>query len=258
MKKGTDYTVEYLSEGYKDPGTYEIKVTGKGNYTGEITYLLTIKEAGTIDLSKATVTLEEKSYAYDGNQIKPVIKSVKVGKTVIDPSEYTVIYGTNTQVGLGVVVLRGNGTTTINTKVVTFKITGTKITTKLINMSIPKSVTRGTDLKTAVTISTGLTEGTDYEVIYPATENAGKATIVITGINGYTGTIKKTVTVSKDKLTATNTTVTLPETIMMMKNGAKPMPEVTFNGSELAEGIDYTLSYANNKKAGTGTVTVQR
>ena len=256
LKKGTDYTVEYLSEGYKDPGTYEIKVTGKGNYTGEITYLLTIKEAGTIDLSKATVTLEEKSYAYDGNQIKPVIKSVKVGKTVIDPSEYTVIYGTNTQVGLGVVVLRGNGTTTINTKVVTFKITGTPIT-KLISVTVLKSVTRGTDLKTAVTISTGLTEGTDYEVIYPATENAGKATIVIKGINGYTGTIKKTVTVSKDKLTATNTTVTLPETIMMMKNGAKPVPTVTVDGTELVEGTDYTLSYANNKKAGTGTVTVK-
>ena len=257
LKKGTDYTVEYLSEGYKDPGTYEIKVTGKGNYTGEITYLLTIKEAGTIDLSKATVTLEEKSYAYDGNQIKPVIKSVKVGKTVIDPSEYTVIYGTNTQVGLGVVVLRGNGTTTINTKVVTFKITGTKITTKLINMTVPKSVTRGTDLKTEVTISTGLTEGTDYEVIYPATENAGKATIVITGINGYTGTIKKTVTVSKDTLTADNTAVSVPETVMIMKNGAKPVPTVTVDGTELAEGIDYTLSYVNNKKAGTGTVTVK-
>ncbi|HAE17190.1 MAG TPA: hypothetical protein DCG51_11675 [Erysipelotrichaceae bacterium] len=64
-------------------------------------------------------------------------------------------------------------------------------------------------------------------------------------------------TVSKDTLTAANTDVALPETVMMMKNGAKPMPEVTFNGTELTEGIDYTLSYANNKKAGTGTVTVK-
>ena len=64
-------------------------------------------------------------------------------------------------------------------------------------------------------------------------------------------------TVSKDTLTADNTAVSVPETVMIMKNGAKPIPEVTFNGTELAEGIDYTLSYANNKKAGTGTVTVK-
>jgi len=123
-------------------------------------------------------------------------------------------------------------------------------------VTVPKSVTRGTDLKTAVTISTGLTEGTDYEVTYPDTENAGKATIVITGINGYTGTIKKTVTVAKDKLTSANTTVAVPEAVMM-KNGAMPAPTVTVNETELVEGSDYTLSYANNKKAGTGTVTVK-
>ena len=209
-----------------------------------------------IDLSKAAVSFDKKSYAYDGEQIKPVI-TVKNGKTVVDPSLYTVTYGENNTVGTGTVTITGDDKDTIGTRTVAFKITGTKITTKLINMSVPKSVTRGTDLKTAVTISTGLTEGTDYEVTYPDTENAGKATIVITGTNGYTGTIKKTVTVSKDKLTTANTAVSVPETVMMMKNGAKPMPEVTFNGTELTEGSDYTLSYANNKKAGTGTVTVK-
>ncbi|MBQ1530922.1 MAG: hypothetical protein IIZ57_02155, partial [Solobacterium sp.] len=91
---------------------------------------------------------------------------------------------------------------------------------------------------------------------YPDTENAGKATIVITGINGYTGTIKKTVTVSKDTLTAADTVINVPDTAMM-KNGAKPEVTVTAGDTVLTEGTDYTLSYANNKKAGTGTVTVK-
>ena len=258
LKKGTDYTLEYPSEGYSEPGTYDITVTGIGNYTGTRTYQMTIGAEKQISLDKASVTLEKKSYGYqNGEPVRPNIKTVNVGKTVVDPSLYTVSYGENNTVGNGTVTITGNDSETIGTRTVTFKITGTKITTKLISVTVPKSVTRGTDLKTAVTISTGLTEGTDYEVIYPATENAGKATIVITGINGYTGTIKKTVTVSKDTLTADNTAVSVPETVMIMKNGAKPVPTVTVDGTELAEGIDYTLSYVNNKKAGTGTVTVK-
>ena len=258
LKKGTDYTLEYPSEGYSEPGTYDITVTGIGNYTGTRTYQMTIGAEKQISLDKASVTLEKKSYGYqNGEPVRPNIKTVNVGKTVVDPSLYTVSYGENNTVGNGTVTITGNDSETIGTRTVTFKITGTKITTKLISVTVLKSVTRGTDLKTAVTISTDLTEGTDYEVTYPDTENAGKATIVITGINGFTGTIKKTVTVSKDTLTADNTAVSVPETVMIMKNGAKPIPEVTFNGTELAEGIDYTLSYANNKKAGTGTVTVK-
>ena len=255
LKKGTDYTLDYPAEGYTEPGTYEITVTGKGNYTGSRTYQMIIGSKDQINLSKATVSFDKKSYAYDGgNQIMPVI-TVKNGKTVIDPSLYTVSYGDNNTVGNGTVTITGNDSETIGTKTVTFKITGAPIT-KLIKVTVPKSVTRGTTLKDAVTIKTDLTEGTDYEVTYDETENAGKANIVITGINGYTGTIKKTVTVSKDKLTAANTTVSVPDTAMM-KNGAKPAPTVTVNGTELTEGTDYTLSYANNKKAGTGTVTVK-
>ena len=35
-----------------------------------------------------------------------------------------------------------------------------------------------------------------------------------------------------------------------------PTPKVTCNGKELREGVDYTLTYANNTQAGTATVTV--
>ena len=259
LKKGTDYTLDYpdtAENAYQASGTYNITVTGKGNYTGTRTYQMIIGAEAQISLDKASITLEQKSYKYqNGETVKPNIKTVKVGKTVVDPSLYTVSYGENNTVGNGTVTITGKDSETIGTRTVTFKITGTPIT-KLIKVAVPKSVTRGTELKDVVRIEASLTEGTDYEVTYDETENAGKANIVITGINGYTGTIKKTVTIAKDKLTAANTTVAVPEAVMM-KNGAKPAPTVTVNGTELVEGSDYTLSYANNKKAGTGTVTVK-
>ena len=209
LKKGTDYTVTYPSVGYKDPGTYDITVTGKGNYTGTRAYQLVIGTQEQISLSKAAVTLDQKSYAYNnGEQIRPVIAKVKVGKTEVNPEDYTVTYGENNTVGTGTVTITGNDSNVIGTKTVTFKITGTPIT-KLIQMIVPKSVTRGTVLKDTVSVTTELREGTDYEIEYPDTEDAGKKIIVITGINGYTGTIKKTVTVTPDKLTSENTAISL-------------------------------------------------
>ncbi len=50
--------------------------------------------------------------------------------------------------------------------------------------------------------------------------------------------------------------ISIPET-KHSKNGAKPEVTVSFDGNILSEGTDYTLSYANNKKAGAGTVTVK-
>ncbi len=255
LKKGTDYTVTYPGEGYKEPGIYEITVTGKGNYTGTRTYQMIIGAKDQVNLSKATVTTEKKSYAYDeGNQITPNV-TVKSGKKVVDPSLYTVTYGENNTTGKGTVTITGNDLETIGTKTITFTITGKPIN-KLVKVNAPKSISRGTALTDSVTISTELTEGTDYTVQYPETVNAGKVKVVITGINGYIGTVSKTVTVTPDKITSENTEIFVADA-EQMKNGARPEVSVVVNEELLEAGTDYTVSYSNNKKAGTGTVTVK-
>ena len=96
----------------------------------------------------------------------------------------------------------------------------------------------------------------DYVVEYKNNEKVGKCTVTFIGINGYTGSIKKTVTIKpydikKDKDKRITVTATDEE---FAKGGVSPTTTVTyFNGSDivkLQEGIDYTLSYKNNKKAG--------
>ena len=49
---------------------------------------------------------------------------------------------------------------------------------------------------------TYLTEGTDYEISYDNNINVGEATVTITGIGSYTGTITKPLTVVPMSLTA--------------------------------------------------------
>ncbi|MBR0447914.1 MAG: hypothetical protein IIX28_05585, partial [Clostridia bacterium] len=63
------YTVTYPS-GMKNAGTYSVKVTFKGNYSG--TKTLTYKIKG-IDVSKCKITLSSTSYTYTGGVKKPTV-----------------------------------------------------------------------------------------------------------------------------------------------------------------------------------------
>ena len=75
------------------------------------------------DISKATVTLSESSYTYDGTAKTPSV-TVKVnGKTLILNTDYTVSYSNNTDAGTATV--KGTGTSTgdyLGVKTATFTI----------------------------------------------------------------------------------------------------------------------------------------
>ena len=60
---------------------------------------------------------------------------------------------------------------------------------------VADKVYTGSEIKPTVTVklgSTTLKNGTDYKVTYTNNKNVGKATVTITGINKYSGTINKT------------------------------------------------------------------
>ncbi len=112
----------------------------------------------------------------------------------------------------------------------------------------------------------------DYTVSYPAMEAPGKYTIVFTGINGFNGTIKKTVTVKafNVKNNAGGRLKITVDDAVFSKAGARPSVKVQFTVDgmpdtpmTLKEGIDYSLTYKNNTKVadknakGAPTVTVK-
>lgn len=101
-----------------------------------------------------------------------------------------------------------------------------------------------------------LAEGTDFTVSYKNNIRPGTATVTFEGINGYTGTLKKTYRISPYKIgeNAGNTEgtdekirVELAESYAYAKGGCKPEPVVSFQGKVLKKGTDYTLSYKNNR-----------
>ncbi len=85
----TDYTWEKTdkSKEYKNAGTYEVILTGKGNYTGTSRKSFTI----TPKAIKPTVTLAKKEYTYNGKAKKPAV-TVKDGNSKLASSDYSVSY----------------------------------------------------------------------------------------------------------------------------------------------------------------------
>ncbi len=96
-----------------------------------------------------------------------------------------------------------------------------------------------------------LTEGIDYLVSVGERSNVGKVYVTFTGIGGFTGTKSKIVTIKAAKVAKDFNIVT--GDAIYSKAGVKPTVAVSYSGVTLKEGIDYTVSYKNNKKAALST-----
>ena len=104
LVKDTDYTLEITNN--VNAGTANVKVTGKGNYSGTKNGTFTIN----VKAITPTVTLAETSYTYDGTGKVPGV-TVKDGNTTLTKdTDYTVSYSKNVDVGTAdvVVTLKGN------------------------------------------------------------------------------------------------------------------------------------------------------
>ncbi len=115
----TDYTWEKAdkSKVYKNAGTYEVILTGKGNYTGTSRKSFAI----TAKAITPTITLAKKEYTYNGKAKKPSV-TVKDGNIKLASSDYSVSYASgrkNVGAYKVTVTLKGNYS---GKKAATFKI----------------------------------------------------------------------------------------------------------------------------------------
>lgn len=116
----------------------------------------------------------------------------------------------------------------------------------------------GSEKKPTVTVTyrgVTLSKGTDYTVAYEDNINAGQAKIIISGAGIFGGTAEKTFTIEPIQLTKSN--VTLSQTSYECDGTAKePAVTVKYNSKTLTAGEHYDVTYENNIRPGTATVTV--
>lgn len=253
-----DYTFEITNN--VNAGNAIVTVTGIGNYTGTITKTFAIEPG---DLTKAKVTLSYKTTTYSGTYKTPtvVVKNAE-GKTLEAGVHYDVAYANNKNAGTAVVTIVGinNYAGTVEK---TFTIKTADLTKCTLSIDQTSFLETGAPIEPEATVRTAkgtkLIKGLNYDVTYTKNVTAGTATITVTGINNYAGTIEKTFTITARRdITAENFTATLKYSTMTY-TGTQRCPAVTLKtpaGTTLKNGTNYTVTYTDNVEVGTATVTI--
>ncbi|MDE7321564.1 MAG: Ig-like domain-containing protein [Lachnospiraceae bacterium] len=297
-----DYTLTYPYENsgaYKNAGVYPIVIKGIKNYSGTITVYETISKKTM--LSKVSVAkIPNQTYKNElvdkasGKGIIPdkltvtyknqtLIASTDGGKT----GDYTVSYANNMAIGTATVTITATaGSSYAGSKSINYKIVGTNINTAKVAGITSKTYTgnEADVLQNNLTLTlnnTVLRESKDngvtgdYTVSYINTSNAGTATVILKGINAYSGQIKKTYKIAGFDITDTSDITMLyatednPSKLIpvnnlseirspYMKGGAKPQVKLYYRGTALTAGKDYTISYSNNTSVTTSETPENR
>ena len=246
LEAGTDYTVEYSTMNFKDVGTVEVTITGKGNYTG------TVKRSYKVTPKEYTVTTDSATKTYSGTALTAggKVEGIVSGETV----EFTTT-GSQTEVGTSkntyelvwksakatnyTLAKESIGKLTVKAKSIVPDDKDTPESDKIgITVSEPSdSKYDGNEHKEVLTVTdtkTGkeLVAGTDYSVTYSSDlVNAGTVTIKVAGLGNYTGSFTKTYKITKRSVTLTSATVS-----KVYDGSALTNTSITVSGDGFVEG----------------------
>ena len=306
LKAKKDYTVAYenpSTDGVTpgEPSTvYKVNITDgtNKNFTGKKTIHITLvnkdsaflmSKASISKITKAEMVYQPSEIPGKGKMLTPQI-TVKYGKNTLteqtdknDPKtgDYIVIYDeVHTEAGeTATITVRGNGTTYFGEKTTSFKITGTPLkANQVILKDVPKTglVYTGKPQMPEVEVTASGAEKKNYQVTYQNNTNVGTATVIVTGKNGYTGTVKKTFKITAFDI-STNVDGKFNYNMKADSNAINGEIPYAKGGSKLTDdqlgayfkvdntasivlkqGVDYSLSYKNNKKVGaSASVTIK-
>lgn len=256
LKKGVDYYLAYNGS-YSTIGEHDVRVIGRGNFTGEIISKYKVVDDSKYQLmSKASIKGISKSLKYTGNPVVQDLSKlvVKVAGETLSSSDYTVSYVNNTEIGTASMIIKAadNSEKYAGEKIVTYKIKGTAISKAVASYDRNQLYTGKTvkpNVRMTLKDGTSLVEGTDYTISYLKNVNAGTASIIITGKGAYSGTSKKTFKIKPIEITNNNKiSAVITGNPARDDRGAYTVDvEVRNDGKLLVKGVDYMLSFKNNK-----------
>ncbi|MCI9063924.1 MAG: fibronectin type III domain-containing protein, partial [Clostridia bacterium] len=162
-------------------------------------------------------------------------------------TDYTISYSNNINAGTAIVTITGIGNFT-GIKYITFNIFPKSISTVSVS-SINNQTYTGRAIKPNITIKSEnkiLKLGTDYAVSYSNNKNTGKATLIITGIGNYTGTLSKIFYIVPKKVTG-------------VKAKSQTTSSVTLSWSKATGASRYQIQrYNSSKKTWVNVTTTNK
>lgn len=181
-----EYEVSY--ENNLNAGTATILITGKGRLVGTLTYQFKINKVS-IDDAKAWLGFSH--VQYDGTS-QNVIPSVTVnGRELDNGADFTTDYWNTTDAGTATVVITGTGNYYGTTRV-TFQIDPAPLDQSA-TVTIADQPYTGTGVTPGFEVrdwnGNVLTAGIDYQYSFSDNISPGTATLTLTGLRNYSGTL---------------------------------------------------------------------
>lgn len=253
-----------------DAGEHTVyyKVIGDANHKdiNESSLKVTINEKPIEIPADAIVLGEDFDYSYDGKEKKPTVVSVKYGDLSFTDADYTVSYSNNINVGTEAKVIltdkKGGNYIVSGTKTFTILPERSKLTklptakNNIYNGSDQDLINKdGTAVYGKMQYSLSQDKSSFSETV-PKGKNAGSY-IVYCKVKGDANH-------SDSEISSVNVTIAPREITTFALSASsfaydgtekKPAVTVTYNNTTVSSS-EYTVSYTNNKNAGTATVTL--
>ena len=280
---GKDYEVKYSNN--KLPGTATIELTGIGDYAGKKNVTFKIKG---MPIKNCVITGFDTSqiYDHDGNwQNIAIYKDQEAADTknkngLVSTSDYTVTYLNNTKPGTATMVVTGCHLYEGTIKK-TYKITGYNMAKcKVEGLHNVTYTGEETDPRNSGFIKVSCSGKTldkyDYSCELSNNINAGSGKLILKGLRGCYGTKIVAFRIAPFEVTKENSYITIDKSIpsnekrilvklneayQCTKKNTRPVPDIFFITGKniwkkLTPGTDFTVSYKNNVKPGTGMMTI--
>lgn len=177
-------------------------------------------------------------------------------KTLKNGKDYTVSYQNNINAGTAYVIINGKGSYSGTVKR-SFTIKPAIIYKQCTFYKIASQYYTGSQIKPVPKIKNGTTtlkNRTDFTLTYQNNVNKGTAKVYIKGKGNYSGSCSLTFSITARPVSTLKITV---PSVTYNGKAQKPAVTVKYNNYKFKNGTDYTLSYKNNTKIGTATVTVK-
>lgn len=250
--RNASFTVNTISNGVASINIYALAV--KDDISTAVK-TKTINLTVTNNIENTTVQVND--VEYNGKAQTPTI-SVYFGNIVLrENTEYTLKYANNTNVGQASVTITGKNNYYQGTKTVYFNILPKNIENA--GITVANVTYNASEQKPNVTVkdkdrNVNLVKNKDYTVTYQNNVNAGTASVIITGINNYTGTAIQSYTIST--LDITKAKINAIPNQSYVGASVTPVPTITYANRQLTNGVDFTITYSNNNVPGTGKATI--
>ena len=277
LTKGTDYTVSYTNN--INAGTATATVSGINDYagcTGTASFVIEPFDLGTSGFS-LDGWVSDRRYTGQAVEPKPYIYTYISGlgyAGLTEGIDYTASYANNTNVGEATFTMTGIGNFTGSLST-TFQIE--ERDTEIVDLSTDAEVSEitsswyydGSPKRPSPTVKVNgmtLTRGDDYELSYENNVEIGTATVIVTGVDDYKGTVTRYFeildpsagTVNKEVQTITASDVTKTYGNAAFNLGAKTSGDgkLSYTSANTAVASVDSTGKVTIKGAGTAKITI--